>query len=1267
MRPAYPRGLAALREVRELVAGAAGNPADGAAVLALSRSADLAITDHEPDQEGRDLAVTDPRGARTAFVRDDRGRLVGSVDALGAASSLTLDADGRVTADLPPAVAGEPAAARSVSYDARGLVAAATDRRGNASSFAYTVDGRQASVTDPLGNVASTVWHLCCARPLLKLDADGDGVVAHYLPTGEPVLQAAVRSASGLFASSRGTASSVTASISLPSDRTLSATTTSYDSRGRPVRSTRWLVAPPAVSPTSVPHATSPAQGLVTVTDYVDSPATDARLAALVSAASAKGAVLQQGMGSAVLVTRPDGVREAALADGLGRPLASALLAQDGSVSALRVTLVDADQGLVRTRVSDALGTAAAWADANGSVRRSADALGNAATAAYDAAGSLLSSLDAEGRASTRTLDVLGRVLSSSDALGNTASSVYDARGRVVSSTGPAGDVTTYAYDADGRTLSSSVTRSADARVRTERTAYDARGLATSTTDGEGRATAYGYDAANRPVLRTRPDGASASSTVDLLGRVTAVVHEDGTTSAYAYDMLSRVVSRSGPGLAESWSYDASGRPSAAARGGVALAWSYDPFGRVAAESRDGRTVSASRDADGRLASFSAPGIAQTFAYDAAGRLTTVAVPGQADAYVSYDRSGLEAWRLARAGGSDVLRTDLHRDAAGRPLEVAATSSSGAQAGLLRTLDPEGAPLTQVDQSGKGWSFSRDLGTRELLGAQELGGGSASVATGYDLSGLRATHSDLLSSGAWSSNAAGETSQARGRPVVNDLLGRVTSLDGWNHTYSCDGLLLSSEPSAPSEGSRRSVHAYDALGRRVRTMVETYVGGQWTAFSTTERDFIGRLPLGIETSFVGGSAKSWRFMRGPDASGTLEGAGGARGVLAVLKDASSWKAVAADTLGNVLALAGVNGDFQRRTFDPWGNPLVRDASGSLRAATLNERRADYDALPLAWASQEVDPDTGLTHYHFREYSPSLGGWLTRDPIGLAGGYLNLRSYLGNRPTDALDVWGEGPIDDQLLGFNDGWNNQASVDAQDDSPYYKGAYGVGSIYAVLASRQYWEGVGQGVAITAGVCATVYTLGLAVEAGAVLWTARAAGPVTAATMAAQRANQNGLAESLEALTLPPGAGPLRPSGSALLAAEGRTAQAAGKTAAKESVEVANKAQETGRKLKAVEEAKKCPCPEDAGGLIIGKLEDLEKDTGWRPGDRTLNLPPLPPGPERWNQNAKALQDAINEGKPIRDVSPAKGGGFLDRERQLLRDNGWTFDPNTNLWQP
>jgi RHS repeat-associated protein len=241
--------------------------------------------------------------------------------------------------------------------------------------------------------------------------------------------------------------------------------------------------------------------------------------------------------------------------------------------------------------------------------------------------------------------------------------------------------------------------------------------------------------------------------------------------------------------------------------------------------------------------------------------------------------------------------------------------------------------------------------------------------------------------------------------------------------------------------------------------------------------FLGRLPLGIETSFADGSAKSWRFLRGPDVSGTLKGAGGARGVLAVLKDASSWKAVAADTLGNVFALAGVNGDFQRRTFDPWGNPLTRDASGSLRAATLNERRADYDALPLAWASQEVDPDTGLSHYHFREYSPSLGGWLTTDPIGLAGGYLNLRSYLGNRPADGLDRWGlywddsmpmPEPQDPFSKGILDGYRQRISADAPTDSVDYRLGQMAGVVAAAIDSPEVKQqveknlkGLGRGV--------------------------------------------------------------------------------------------------------------------------------------------------------------------------------------------------------------
>ena len=91
------------------------------------------------------------------------------------------------------------------------------------------------------------------------------------------------------------------------------------------------------------------------------------------------------------------------------------------------------------------------------------------------------------------------------------------------------------------------------------------------------------------------------------------------------------------------------------------------------------------------------------------------------------------------------------------------------------------------------------------------------------------------------------------------------------------------------------------------------------------------------------------------------------------------------------------------------------------------------------------------------------------------------------------------------------------------------------------------------------------------------------------------------------------------------------------------------------------------ESRGGLVIGKLDDLENPTGWRTGDHTLHLPPRPPGPGRWEQNARELQHAIDKGQPIRDISPTKGGGFLERERGLLQQNGWKFDPQTGLWSP
>ncbi len=61
---------------------------------------------------------------------------------------------------------------------------------------------------------------------------------------------------------------------------------------------------------------------------------------------------------------------------------------------------------------------------------------------------------------------------------------------------------------------------------------------------------------------------------------------------------------------------------------------------------------------------------------------------------------------------------------------------------------------------------------------------------------------------------------------------------------------------------------------------------------------------------------------------------------------------------------------------------------------------------LRFAGQYYDSETGLHYNYHRYYDPSIGRYLTADPIGLAGG-INLYSYAQNNPvnfTDPLGLW-----------------------------------------------------------------------------------------------------------------------------------------------------------------------------------------------------------------------------------------------------------------------
>jgi hypothetical protein len=85
------------------------------------------------------------------------------------------------------------------------------------------------------------------------------------------------------------------------------------------------------------------------------------------------------------------------------------------------------------------------------------------------------------------------------------------------------------------------------------------------------------------------------------------------------------------------------------------------------------------------------------------------------------------------------------------------------------------------------------------------------------------------------------------------------------------------------------------------------------------------------------------------------------------------------------------------------------------------------------------------------------------------------------------------------------------------------------------------------------------------------------------------------------------------------------------------------------------------------VIGRVKDL-KDL--QPHEKSLldRLPNLGNPKANWAQNSGILRQEMERGLPIRDASPMDTAGqFLNAERNLLVDRGWTFDRLTNFWNP
>ena len=94
---------------------------------------------------------------------------------------------------------------------------------------------------------------------------------------------------------------------------------------------------------------------------------------------------------------------------------------------------------------------------------------------------------------------------------------------------------------------------------------------------------------------------------------------------------------------------------------------------------------------------------------------------------------------------------------------------------------------------------------------------------------------------------------------------------------------------------------------------------------------------------------------------------------------------------NIVALTSGKNVVAQYEYIPFGTTITQ--TGDMAAVN-----------PFRFSSEYHDDEIGLVYYNYRYYNPTLGRWLSRDPIGEDGGE-NLYGFVNNNPIIYWDLLG----------------------------------------------------------------------------------------------------------------------------------------------------------------------------------------------------------------------------------------------------------------------
>jgi len=565
---------------------------------------------------------------------------------------------------------------------------------------------------------------------------------------------------------------------------------------------------------------------------------------------------------------------------------------------------------------------------------------------------------------------------------------------------------------------------------------YDADGMLDQIMDAEGQITAYTYNARHEKTVETYPDHTPGTSpgdagygqiqfAYDPAGRLQWKTDQLGDTVTFAYDMANRLLQRdyrlkanspSGPiADSDSFTYDPAGRMLTATSGRYSntVAQTYDPLGRLETESLTiaGQTYTTTRAYDPRsqLAQLTYPdGTQVDRAYTARGQLSTVSYAGNVVDTRTYDPGG----RLSTSGyGNGVMTTWTYRDDG--------STKRDNMLDTIATAHPAGVTDTVGDYSYT-WDANKNKTSEAITGVMSPYGFNSAAGqqpAAYDADDrlVAWNRNDGNLDQAWTLTPVGDwdlfteeavtqdrshgpaheitgvTIDTNSYSVQHDVKGNVTFIpailrgaavtDDMTLNWHFDNRLASAD--TDNGGTADVTFGYDALGRRVRktaaTMDTVFVqAGQQVIADYTA----GAAPTSPREKYVYASFIDEPILKdGTLASGT--------GIVYYHRNQQYSVTALTDAAGSVI---------ERYAYDPHGALTILDGSGTPLATQQSpvSNRTTY-------TGRELDIETHLYHFRARLYSPTLGRFLTRDPLEYVDGLSLYRAYFVPGGMDSLGL------------------------------------------------------------------------------------------------------------------------------------------------------------------------------------------------------------------------------------------------------------------------